>query len=161
MSDRSDFAVALSGSVRIFFVGCKCVFDSEMRRFQRAFGKIFMKKSCKNIWWERKKCIPLHSLSGSKRASEDGRQAGSDAEGCCEAADARREPTLTETPERKRCKKNEEKFGGYRFSSYLCKVFPPHENRRSTGHGKRGREIPEDIERLTIDKDKKVQELIK
>ena len=48
-----------------------------------------MKKSCKNIWRERKKCIPLHSLSGSKRASADGRQAGSDAEGCCDAADTR------------------------------------------------------------------------
>ena len=71
-------------------------------------------------------------------------------------------PTLTETPKRKRCKKKvEEKFGSYRFSSYLCKVFPPHENRQPAGDGKRGREIPEDIERLTIDKDKKVQELIK
>lgn len=121
-----------------------------------------MKKSFKNIWWWRKKCIPLHSLSGSKRASEEGRQAGDDAEGCCDAAEARRDTDTDRNSETEAMqKKVEEKFGSYRFSSYLCKVFPPHENRRPTGHGKRGREIPEDIERLTIDKDKKVQELIK
>lgn len=57
-------------------------------------------------------------------------------------------------------KKVEEKFGGYKFSSYLCKVFLPHENGRPQGLTEAGREIPENIERLTIDKDKKVQELI-
>ncbi len=121
-----------------------------------------MKKSFKNIWWWRKKCIPLHSLSGSKRASEEIRQAGNGAGGGCEAADAERDTDTDRNSETKAMqKKVEEKFGSYRFSSYLCKVFPPHENRRPTGDGKRGREIPEDIERLTIDKDKKVQELIK
>ena len=57
-------------------------------------------------------------------------------------------------------KKVEEKFGSYKFSSYLCKVFLPHENERPQGLTEAGREIPENIERLTIDKDKKVQELI-
>jgi len=84
------------------------------------------------------------------------------ARGSCYTADAGHNTDTDRNSETEAMqKKVEEKFGSCRFSSYLCKVFPPHENRRPTGHGKRGREIPEDIERLTIDKDKKVQELIK
>ena len=77
---------------------------------------------------------------------------GAAAECCCGGVTAGDENRLQ--------KKVEEKFGGYKFSSYLCKVFLPHENERPQGLTEAGREIPENIERLTIDKDKKVQELI-
>ena len=95
----------------------------------------------------------MHSLSGSKRASG------------LRAAKARRHRAaaaerMTAGDENRLQKKVEEKFGSYKFSSYLCKVFPPHENGRPKGRPEAGREIPENIERLTIDKDKKVQELI-
>ena len=69
------------------------------------FGLNFGEKSCENIWWWRKKCIPLHSLSGSKRASEERGQAG---DGASEAAEQLTRGTtlaLTETPERERRKK--------------------------------------------------------
>ena len=69
-----------------------------------------MKKSFKNIWWWRKKCIPLHSLSGSKRASEDVRQAGNGAGGSCYAADSRRDTDTDRNSEteamQKKLKKN-------------------------------------------------------
>lgn len=94
----------------------------------------------------------MHSLSGSKRAS--GLRAAKARRPSAAAAEWLR---ATKTD----CKKKvEEKFGSYKFSSYLCKVFPPHENERPQGLTEAGREIPENIERLTIDKDKKVQELI-
>ncbi|MBD5209732.1 MAG: hypothetical protein HDS77_00450 [Bacteroidales bacterium] len=35
--------------------------------------------------------------------------------------------------EKQNCKKNEEKFAGFKFSSYLCKVFPPHGSRKANG----------------------------
>lgn len=58
-------------------------------------------------------------------------------------------------------KKIGQKFGGFRILPYLCKVFPPDGilTHHCGARAEAGRKIPEDIERLTIDKDKKVQEL--
>ena len=58
-------------------------------------------------------------------------------------------------------KKVEQKFGGFKILFYLCKVFPPDGSQvlHTGARAEAGRKIPEDIERLTIDKDKKVQEL--
>ena len=120
-----------------------------------------MKKSFKNIWWWRKKCIPLHSLSGSKRASKERRQAGNDAEWSCYAADAGHDTDTDRNSETRVTQKSWRRIWKLQIFFLPLQSFPPHENRRPTGNGKRGREIPEDIERLTIDKDKKVQELIK
>ena len=124
--------------VEKFFIGCNRVGDRGMRRFWRVFLKFSSKKSRKDIWWIKEKCIPLHSLSGSKRASEEGRQAGGEAGGSCGAADAGGAPAPAEAPERerrkKKLKKNLEVTG---FLLTFAKFFRPTKTGglRATGSG--------------------------